>query len=334
MLLNSVYALLLQSAITGVLDVLNGFAADPLFAERFELVFGKSISSSGFQAALANLPQFEVRSDGDLAGALGAFSAQTQKIYLTESLLTGDPVRLQAVMIEEIGHFLDAQVNTVDTAGDEGELFSDLVRGVSLSSAELGRIQAEDDHAVIVIDGQEVAIEQNVQAENLLDAKKFLDDQDKKNNFLYENVQTINPGVFRSRFKTIAGNTAYNPIPGIVSGGLNTISSPFNSTSPQITPLGTTVKGLLIHTFSTTIWNDNITPNTTPAPNLASDFTNKIGDVKNTGLRALNSLFAEGTFNGTPVNLGNLSNNGNGPIKVHWCQLKPKPLLNKDCRMG
>jgi Ca2+-binding RTX toxin-like protein len=153
---------LLQSAITGVLDVLNGFAADPLFAERFELVFGKSISSSAFQAALASLPQFEVRSDQDLAGALGAFSAQTQKIYLTESLLTGDPARLQAVMIEEIGHFLDAQVNTVDTAGDEGELFSDLVRGVSLSAAELGRIEAEDDHAVVMIDGQEVAIEQSL----------------------------------------------------------------------------------------------------------------------------------------------------------------------------
>ena len=58
MLLNSVYALLLQSAITSVLDVLNWFAADPLFAERFELVFGKSISSSAFQEALASLPQF------------------------------------------------------------------------------------------------------------------------------------------------------------------------------------------------------------------------------------------------------------------------------------
>ena len=104
MLLNSVYALQLQSAITSVLDVLNGFAADPLFAEQFELVFGKSISSSAFQAALASLPQFEVRSDQDLAGALGAFSAQTGKIYLTESLVKGDPGQLNAVLLEEIGH--------------------------------------------------------------------------------------------------------------------------------------------------------------------------------------------------------------------------------------
>lgn len=206
MLLNSVYALLLQSAITGVLDVLNGFAADPLFAERFEFVFGKSISSSAFQAALASLPQFEVRSDGDLAGALGAFSAQTQKIYLTESLLTGDPVRLQAVMIEEIGHFLDAQVNAVDTAGDEGELFSDLVRGVGVSSAELSRIQAENDHAVVMIDGQEVAIEM---ATNVFSNLFATGDASPKNfvtvgNTLYFTVYNGNNGT--ALWKMVKGN--------------------------------------------------------------------------------------------------------------------------------
>jgi hypothetical protein len=244
MLLNSVYALLLQSAITSVLDVLNGFAADPLFAERFELVFGKSISSSAFQAALASLPQFEVRCDEDLAGALGAFSAQTQKIYLTESLLTGDPARLQAVMIEEIGHFLDAQVNTTDTAGDEGELFSDLVRGVSLSAAELGRIKAEDDHAVVMIDGQEVAIEQALDEDiDLPAAILYLKTEDKKDTFLYENVETINGG-FRARFKTIkllpsnTLNTSYEPIS---EAQLNT-SNGTNDTT--ITPLSSTVKGL------------------------------------------------------------------------------------------
>ena len=68
---------------------------------------------------------------------------------------------MEAVILEEFGHFVDAQVNATDTLGDEGELFSDLVRGVSLSAAELGRIQAEDDHAVIVVDGQDVAIEQS-----------------------------------------------------------------------------------------------------------------------------------------------------------------------------
>ncbi len=55
---------------------------------------------------------------------------------------------------------MDAQINRVDTVGDEGELFSALARGVSLSPSGLSRIQTEDDHAVVVIDGQEVLIEQ------------------------------------------------------------------------------------------------------------------------------------------------------------------------------
>ncbi|UXE62776.1 MAG: S8 family serine peptidase [Woronichinia naegeliana WA131] len=160
-LLNSVYALQLQSAITSVLDVLNGFAADPLFAEQFELVFGKSISSSAFQAALASLPQFEVRSDQDLAGALGAFSAQTGKIYLTESLVKGDPGQLNAVLLEEIGHYLDFHFNgAIDSAGDEGDIFSRLVRGNSIDAVTLQALKAENDWATVTIDGQDVAIEQ------------------------------------------------------------------------------------------------------------------------------------------------------------------------------
>ncbi|MFN5513742.1 MAG: FG-GAP repeat protein [Cyanobacteriota bacterium] len=42
----------------------------------------------------------------------------------------------------------------------QGELFSDLVRGITPSAAELSRIQSENDQAVITLDGQQVAIEQ------------------------------------------------------------------------------------------------------------------------------------------------------------------------------
>ena len=57
---------------------------------------------------------------------------------------------------------MDAQVNQTDTPGDKGELFSELVRGVNLSGSELSRIDTEDDHAVITINGQQVAIKQSV----------------------------------------------------------------------------------------------------------------------------------------------------------------------------
>jgi hypothetical protein len=48
----------------------------------------------------------------------------------------------------------------LDTPGDEGELFSALVRGVNLGEGELQRIKTEDDSAILTIDGQTIQIEQ------------------------------------------------------------------------------------------------------------------------------------------------------------------------------
>ena len=82
MSLNTVYASILNSAVTNISNIFTDFAADPLFAEKFTLAFGTSISAEQFLQAVTDLPEIEVRSDADLKGALGAFSAQTQKIYL------------------------------------------------------------------------------------------------------------------------------------------------------------------------------------------------------------------------------------------------------------
>jgi len=40
--------------------------------------------------------------------------------------------------------------------GDEGELFSNLVRGVTLTEGELTRIRNENDHSSIVINGEDI----------------------------------------------------------------------------------------------------------------------------------------------------------------------------------
>jgi Ca2+-binding RTX toxin-like protein len=277
-LLNSVYALQLQSAITSVLDVLNGFAADPLFAEQFELVFGKSISSSAFQAALASLPQFEVRSDQDLAGALGAFSAQTGKIYLTESLVKGDHGQLNAVLLEEIGHYLDFHFNgAIDSAGDEGAIFAELVQGHALTTATLQALKAENDWATVTIDGQSIQIEQAspITFVDFSSSLSYFKNYDEgisyfgKERASFENVRNINninftntiaPGDgYRARFKNIQFlpsalyNTPYNLIPF----GLGTnppISGDTAAVDTDIQQLASTTKGLIIHTA------DNINP--------------------------------------------------------------------------
>ena len=158
--LNTIYTTILQGSVGNIINLLNGFADDPLFADKFALVFGTTVSSEQFLQAVTTLPEVEIRSDADLAGALGAFSGQTQKVYLSESLVKGDPSQLEAVLLEEFGHYFDFRFNTTDTPGDEGELFSDVVRGVHLSDSELKRIQNEDEHAVISIGGQLISVEE------------------------------------------------------------------------------------------------------------------------------------------------------------------------------
>nr|NCR19845.1 hypothetical protein [Microcystis aeruginosa LL13-03] len=66
---------------------------------------------------------------------------------------------LVKVILEEIGHYVDAQINPVDSAGDEGEIFANLVSGKSLTPTELAQLKGENDHAVINLGGQAVEIE-------------------------------------------------------------------------------------------------------------------------------------------------------------------------------
>ena len=151
----------LNQAITDVVNLLNQFADEPLFTEKVRLVFGVNIRTQAFKSLIAVLPQIEIIENGELQGALGAFSAQTGKIYLSASFLnTASSESLVNVILEEIGHYLDAQINPVDGAGDEGAIFALLVMGETLSTQELQALKAEDDTAYVTLNGQQIQIEQ------------------------------------------------------------------------------------------------------------------------------------------------------------------------------
>ena len=66
---------------------------------------------------------------------------------------------MRSVLIEEIGHFVDAQVNQTDTPGDEGAIFAAVVFGKSLSEEVLQVLKTEDDRGIIVVDGEAIAVE-------------------------------------------------------------------------------------------------------------------------------------------------------------------------------
>ncbi|MCC3590125.1 VWD domain-containing protein [Microcoleus sp. PH2017_28_MFU_U_A] len=150
---------------------LSIFSTTPDFLAQMQVAFGNSfdvekavkLASAWAQGDFSEFPEIEIRSEAEINGALGAFAAATGKIYLSREFLAknaGNVTAVAGVLLEEFGHFVDSQINTVDAIGDEGEIFSDLVQGKALSQGELAGLKGEDDSAIVVLDGELRAIEQ------------------------------------------------------------------------------------------------------------------------------------------------------------------------------
>ena len=53
-----------------------------------------------------------------MGGALGAYAASNNTIYLADTFVANaTPEDLSAVLLEEIGHSIDAKINQTDSAG-------------------------------------------------------------------------------------------------------------------------------------------------------------------------------------------------------------------------
>ena len=74
--------------------------------------------------------------------ALGAYSKDNDTIYISRQLLDSDSQKATEILTEEVGHGLDARLNTSDAAGDEGDIFSRIVGGEEISEAELTELRA------------------------------------------------------------------------------------------------------------------------------------------------------------------------------------------------
>jgi hypothetical protein len=161
----------LHNAETSTKDSLHSFFKQPDWQQTFQDIFGKDFDrdrAEGLAIAFSEgdfsaLPDLEILPESVLNGARGGFDSAAGKIYLSDALLTGTPdnaTLVKSVLIEEIGHFIDAQINRTDTAGDEGEYFADRVQGIALSDADLLKVKTEDDHATIWLGGSQHLIEQ------------------------------------------------------------------------------------------------------------------------------------------------------------------------------
>lgn len=169
----------LEQAWDLVCDFLTTNSLNPSFLDFSVQSFGSNLDA----AALTNLqqqwaatdfsglPAIELLSAPSLNGARGAFSSETGKIYLSEDWLmtAGTSAEIASVLLEEIGHFVDSQVNSSDAVGDEGAIFSNLVQGISLTSEQLQSLQTEDDAIVISVNGTAIAAEAAVDPLDNLD---------------------------------------------------------------------------------------------------------------------------------------------------------------------
>ena len=148
-----------------LLDYLN----QPEAKRDLSVAFGDTFDSEAGISLLRSLledskiPQIEIRSAVEIDNAKAAYSFDTNTIYFSEEFIlnnANEPAKIAGVYLEEVGHYLDSEANIADAPGDEGAIFSSLVRGEELSPEELTILQAEDDTATINLDGTEIAVEQ------------------------------------------------------------------------------------------------------------------------------------------------------------------------------
>jgi large repetitive protein len=151
----------LQEIVDVARQKIAGFFQQPNWRNQLALAFGDSFDSEQAKKYSEQLPAIEVLPEIILGTASGAFSAKNNTIFLSRNLIErGDSQEITAVLIEEIGHSIDAYVNQKDSSGDEGEIFARLVEG-SLNQSDYLKLLAEDDHTIRWIDGQWTEIEQS-----------------------------------------------------------------------------------------------------------------------------------------------------------------------------
>ncbi|TAG85801.1 MAG: hypothetical protein EAZ09_15535 [Oscillatoriales cyanobacterium] len=163
--------LLTGEAMSEVYGDLSKFAAGPDFAAKLNVAFGenwdaaaaKALAEEWFHGDFSDIPPVKIVSSAEIGGANGAFAAATDTIYVSRELLAGGNLGAVAdVLLEEIGHSVDARLNVTDSPGDEGAIFGAVVQGKELSEGELQGLKSEDDRATVLLDGHQYLVEKQL----------------------------------------------------------------------------------------------------------------------------------------------------------------------------
>jgi hypothetical protein len=92
------------------------FDFDTVFGTQYNSTLAETIRLQWESGNFSQLPPIEVISGQILKAARGAYASETNLIYLSDVFLkTASANDVNAVLLEEIGHWVDAQVNQDDT---------------------------------------------------------------------------------------------------------------------------------------------------------------------------------------------------------------------------
>ena len=92
-------------------------------------------------------------------------SPNNQIVVDAHWLASARPAEVEAVLLEELGHAIDNILNgSIDRNGDEGEIFSALMRGESSPQ----NAQAENDNRLVIINSNDLVLEASLMADNAL----------------------------------------------------------------------------------------------------------------------------------------------------------------------
>jgi murein DD-endopeptidase MepM/ murein hydrolase activator NlpD len=159
---------LIGQAMSEVHGDLSKFAAQADFVDGINLAFGenwdavgaKALAEEWYKGDFSDIPPVKVVSSAEIGGANGAFAEATDTIYLSRELLAGGNLGAIAdVLLEEVGHSVDARLNVTDSPGDEGAIFAAVVQGKELSAGELQGLKSQDDTTTVLFNGQTISIE-------------------------------------------------------------------------------------------------------------------------------------------------------------------------------
>ncbi|MDY7052395.1 MAG: hypothetical protein RPC23_07400, partial [Limnospira fusiformis LS22] len=152
----------IEAALTQVNQQLTEFVASANFQGDLQTAFGAytdvELGATIIEALTqGETPHLKVLSARAMNGADGAFDSLTGTVYLSDAIIHSE--KLVDVITEEFGHYLDSQLNEIDSPGDEGELFMRLVNGEALTEADITGLRNQNDWGFIWVEGEPVAVQ-------------------------------------------------------------------------------------------------------------------------------------------------------------------------------